>query len=198
MKVHIATSRPIGELCIAWAKDHLPKGVELSSMEECDVFISVMYDKLIDEAYINSRKACYNIHPGILPEYRGSGAYSWAIINGEVESGITLHIIDVSIDHGPIIAIVRFAIGKEDTAQTLFMKAEDAMFGLFKRSFATLAQENPVIYSQPQEEATAHTYYRKELHDVRDMTRYVRAFTFEGKPNAFYTNRKGDIVELEY
>ena len=92
-KVHIATSRPeeIGNRCRTYASHNLPNGFELTDVPaECDVFISVLYDTLITEEFIAARRA-YNFHPGILPDFRGAGAFSWALLNKEKETGITLH-----------------------------------------------------------------------------------------------------------
>lgn len=185
-KIHVATSRTIGQKCIKWLKS---QGVELSSMEECDVFISVLYDKLIPEDYIKSRR-CYNFHPGILPWYRGSGAYSWAIINGEFETGVTLHEIDKDIDHGDVIEIERFHISAKDTAETLFTKAEKVIFSMFKEWFVSLVNGN---YESTQQ-IGGHVYLRKDLEKQKDLTRFIRAFTFTGKDNAFYIKGKKKIT----
>ena len=88
-------------------------------MDECEVFISVLYDKILPASFLEGRR-CYNFHPGILPQYRGAGAFSWAILNGEKETGITLHEIDGDIDHGPIINISRFPVLPYDTASKLY------------------------------------------------------------------------------
>ena len=92
MKVHIATSRPIGMKCALWYSNSAPiwRGYT-EKVKLADVVVSVLYDQLFTEEFIKSKKAVYNFHPGILPEYRGAGLYSWAIINGEKEFGITLH-----------------------------------------------------------------------------------------------------------
>jgi methionyl-tRNA formyltransferase len=190
MKLSIITSRPIGEKCKEWA---ISQGYKLYAIEDCDVLISIMYDKLIPEDFIKSHK-CYNFHPGVLPWYRGAGAYSWAIINGEFETGVTLHEIDKDIDHGNVISIERFPISKKDTAETLFRKAEETIFELFKYSLSILATKD--IITTIQEEGKI--YYRKDLEKAKDLTRYVRAFTFEGKDNCFYYNSKGEKIELKW
>lgn len=187
LKIHLATSRAIGEKCKAWAKE---QGYKLVGMDECDVFISVMYDKIIPEEFIKEHR-CYNFHPGVLPWYRGAGAYSWAIINGEFETGVTLHEIDKDIDHGDVIAIGRFPITKEDTAETLFRKAENEIFEMFTDGLETLCG---LPFSNPQEEGKI--YYRKDLEKAKDLTKYVRAFTFEGKDNCYYYNSRGGKIEL--
>lgn len=189
-KLHIATSRPIGEKCKEWI---LGQGIELFPIEECDIFISVMYDKIIPESFIASRP-CYNFHPGVLPWYRGAGAYSWAIINGEFETGVTLHKIDKDIDHGDVLEIRRFPIDRCDTAETLFAKAEITIFEMFK-SFLQNGLESSMVQTIQQD---GRIYYRKDLEKARDITHFVRAFTFTGKENAFFINRKGEKIELKY
>lgn len=184
-KTHIATSRPIGKKCIDWLKE---KGYKSYPVEDCDVFISVMYDKIIPEEYIKTHK-CFNFHPGILPWYRGAGAYSWAIINGEFETGVTLHEIDKDIDHGDVIEIRRFPIKKEDTAETLFRKAEETIFEMFKDWVGSF----PTNY-EPIQQESGRIYYRKDLEKAKDLTKFVRAFTFEGKEDAFYINSQGEKI----
>lgn len=188
LKIHLATSRAIGEKCKAWAKE---QGYKLVGIDECDVFISVMYDKIIPEEFIKEHR-CYNFHPGVLPWYRGAGAYSWAIINGEFETGVTLHRIDKDIDHGEVISIHRFPITKEDTAEMLFRKAENEIFLMFMVFLPVLVSGE--VISMQQEEG--RIYYRKDLDKAKDLTRYVRAFTFEGKDNCYYYNSRGEKIEL--
>lgn len=185
--MHIATSRKIGERCREWAATYY----HMQPMDDCDIFISVLYDKIIPEEYIKSRP-CFNFHPGILPWYRGAGAYSWAIINGEFETGVTLHEIDKDIDHGPVIDIRRFPILTDDTAETLFHKAEDLIFIMFKAWLHRLVGGH--YKAHPQQEG--RTYYRKDLERARDLTRYRRAFQFEGKPHAFYLS-DGKMIYLD-
>lgn len=191
-KLHVATSRPIGERCIAWAK---ASGFQLVAAEQCDVFVSVMFDRLVSEQFLSNRKA-YNFHPGILPEYRGSGAYSWAIINGERETGVTLHEIDRDIDHGPIVEIRRFQVKPSDTAGSLFRQAENVMFLMFKRWLPEIAVSDPSAV--PQDESRSGIYYRKDLEGAKDITRLVRAFDFPGKEPLYFISRKGDKVPVIY
>lgn len=192
MTIHVATSRQIGERCIEWAKQ---QGYELVPMQECDVFVSVMYDKLVHREFMAGRR-CYNFHPGVLPEYRGAGAYSWVIINGERETGVTLHEIDEDIDHGAIIDVQRFPVLAEDTAGSLFRQAEATMFRMFQEWLPKLIVGE--VKAEPQIEAYAGIYYRKELERAKNLTRVVRAFTFEGKESAYFINSKGEKVYLQY
>lgn len=191
-KIHIATSREIGQKCIEWVES---QGVKLVGMEECDIFISILYDKLVTEEFIKSKQACYNFHPGYLPDYRGAGAYSWVIINGESSTGVTLHMIDKDIDHGVILDRKVFPIREDDTAESLFHQAEKVIFEMFK-GWWTRRNNGEAENIQPN--IGGHIYLRKDLEKAKDLTRFVRAFTFGGKEDAYYYNYKGEKRYLPY
>ncbi|MDN5344357.1 MAG: methionyl-tRNA formyltransferase [Clostridia bacterium] len=61
-----------------------------------------------------------NYHPSLLPAYRGGSAMNWAIINGETETGVTIHQIDAGVDTGPIILQERVPISPDDTVKSLY------------------------------------------------------------------------------
>ena len=197
MKIYITDTTEIGKKCAGWAKGNLPAGVEMAErMEDSEIFFSVFYNKLISEEFIAGRKKCFNFHGGVLPEYRGSGTLNWAIINCEKETAVTLHEIDAKIDHGPVIDIRRFPIRENDTANTVYKKMEDLIFEMFKDWFVRLIALD--YTATPQDHSKARLYSRKDLQEAKDLTRFVRAFTFEGKENAFYVNSKGEKKILEY
>ena len=60
-----------------------------------------------------------NIHPSLLPQFRGPEPVYWAIAEGAVETGVTLHKAVPKVDAGPILAQARLRIGPEDNAGTL-------------------------------------------------------------------------------
>lgn len=78
------------------------------------------------------RVGCLNRHAALLPKYRGRLAPFWAYLNGEKESGLSIHFIDEKLDNGPILVQKRVPIKRWDTVDTLldriFLKvAPDAM-----------------------------------------------------------------------
>ena len=54
-----------------------------------------------------------NLHPSLLPKYRGRASINWAIINQETELGLTAHFIDAGVDSGDIIEQIRFEIDSD-------------------------------------------------------------------------------------
>ena len=195
-KVHIATSRDIGEKCIKYAKEHMPEGYELcKDMQDSDVLICVMYDTILKEEFINKRR-CYNFHAGLLPEYRGVGIFSWAILNGETETGITLHELDAGLDTGPIISCKKFPITTTSTAHALYQEGMDALFVLFKQYFRKIVVGN--YQSKRAEKKPNSLYTRKMLEEMRDITRLIRALDFPGKEGLYYYNENGDRTIIKH
>ena len=61
-----------------------------------------------------------NYHPSLLPRYRGGSAINWAVINGEQETGVTIHFIDEGVDTGPIILQEKVAVTDDDTVKSIY------------------------------------------------------------------------------
>lgn len=194
-KVYIASSREIGKKCLKYAEFNMPNGFTLCNiMEDCDIFISVMYDTLLKESFLKNRK-CYNFHPGILPYYRGSGSFSWSIINEEKTTGITLHEIDKDIDTGPIICVKDFPIKENDTAYDLFSKGMDCIYELFVENFKAILTGD--YYPQKFPKIKSSLYTRKRMDDLKDITKLVRALTFPNKEGIYYYTSDGRKIYLE-
>jgi len=61
-----------------------------------------------------------NVHPSMLPKYRGGNPYSRVLMNGEVETGVTIHFMDEGFDTGDIIVQKPYSIHSKATMGTLF------------------------------------------------------------------------------
>lgn len=85
------------------------------------VGIAAYYAKLIPKDILNHPKLGFlNLHPSLLPKYRGASPAEYAILNGEKETGLTIIKMDEKFDHGPIIAQFKEEIREDDTAETLY------------------------------------------------------------------------------
>ena len=73
-----------------------------------------------------------NIHPSLLPKYRGRAAINWAVINGENEFGLTAHYIDEGVDTGDIIEQFRIPIGDYDYISDLLERSYPLYYDLTK------------------------------------------------------------------
>jgi len=85
-----------------------------------DVGIVAAYGKIIPAEIINLFPfGILNIHPSLLPKYRGPTPIQTTILNGEKETGVTIIKIDEEVDHGNIISNSQFLVSNEDTYKTL-------------------------------------------------------------------------------
>ncbi|WP_026423032.1 methionyl-tRNA formyltransferase [Actinokineospora inagensis] len=73
-------------------------------------------------------KGTLNVHDALLPAYAGFSPLIWALINGEEEVGVTAHMMDETLDAGPIVEQRAVPVGPRDTSADLFEKTL-ALFG---------------------------------------------------------------------
>lgn len=88
-----------------------------------DLAVSAYFNKILKQLVINVPKhGVVNIHPGLLPGYRGVMSYFWVLKNKEQQAGVSLHWIDAGIDTGDVIASKAFRIGGNTTQQKILVK----------------------------------------------------------------------------
>lgn len=84
----------------------VPEGITLA-----DLFVVAAYGKILPEALLRiPRLGAINVHPSLLPHWRGASPIQATILAGETETGVTLIAMDAKMDHGPIIANEKFEI----------------------------------------------------------------------------------------
>jgi len=98
------------------------------------------------------RLGAINLHPAMLPRYRGPAAIEWALRNGEAELGFTAHRLAPDFDTGPILAQARIPIDDEDDIDSLVSKFGPVLPGLLGQVLERVARGDP---GEPQDEAEA-------------------------------------------
>ena len=84
------------------------------------------YGKIIPPAVLAlPRLGCVNLHPSLLPKYRGPSPIPWAIAEGDKETGVSVMLIDSGMDTGPLLAQKIFQIEKMETVESLVRKIHD-------------------------------------------------------------------------
>ena len=85
-----------------------------------DVVAVVAYGRILPQRVLDiPTKGCVNIHASILPEYRGSAPYQWAVLDGKKETGVTAQHMVREMDAGDIIDVAKTPIGENETAGEL-------------------------------------------------------------------------------
>jgi formyltetrahydrofolate-dependent phosphoribosylglycinamide formyltransferase len=81
-----------------------------------------------------------NIHPSMLPAFPGKNAYEDAFASGATESGITVHLVDEEVDHGPILAQRAFPRQADDTLETFKARGLAVEHELFPQVLQNIAE----------------------------------------------------------
>lgn len=103
--------------------DELDEAQLIEKIRELDVDAAVVcsFNYKIPKVLLEAtRDGFINVHPSLLPKYRGGNPYSRVIMNGETETGVTIHFMDEHFDTGDIIAQKSYHIHSKATMGTIF------------------------------------------------------------------------------
>ncbi|PCH93085.1 MAG: peptide synthetase, partial [Rhodobacteraceae bacterium] len=100
-------------------------------------------------------KGAINFHDGLLPDYAGLNTPAWALINQEIQHGISWHMIEGGVDEGDILAQSSFDITPHDTSLTLNTKCFEAALD----SFPNLLEQIATNGLQRQTQSLPHRHY---------------------------------------
>ena len=135
-----------------------------------------------------------NVHPSLLPKYRGAAPIQWAIINGETETGVTIFQLSPRVDAGDILIQQKVAIGDDETAGELYERLKVKGAELLIRAIDGMADGSAIPVPQTDEGVSRAPKLEKEdgeidwskgAGDIRNLIRGTNPF-----PGAF--TRWGD------
>lgn len=109
-----------------------------------DCIASIYYRHIIKQAVIG---ACdgriFNLHPSLLPAYRGCSSLTWAMVNQQSEAGFTYHYIDEGCDTGNILLQQKMEIMPFDTQATLYLRVSTQAMEYFDEVLDLVAHKEP-------------------------------------------------------
>ncbi|RJQ50009.1 MAG: methionyl-tRNA formyltransferase [Nitrospiraceae bacterium] len=164
-----------------------------------DSIVVVAYGQILPPEIIQLPKfGCINIHASLLPKYRGAAPINWAIVNGEIKTGVTTMLMDEGMDTGPVLLQRETEIKPDDTAGTLSQRLSETGAELLIETLERI--EDGTVQPEPQTgEATyapilkkndGHIQWRKSSREISDL---VRGMT--PRPGAF-TYLKGERIKI--
>lgn len=178
-----------------------PLWVERIRELQPDIIFSFYYRNMLsDEILSLAPQGGFNLHGSLLPRYRGRAPINWALVNGESETGATLHKMVKRPDAGDIVGQYKVAISEQDTALTLHKKVLEAAQVVLREQLPKL--QNGTASLTAQNEADASYFGRRTAADgeiqwhksAREINNLVRAVT-EPYPGAFsYLGQRQMIV----
>jgi methionyl-tRNA formyltransferase len=170
----------------------------LFASHNADLAVVVAYGRILPaEFLIAPKRGCLNVHFSLLPLYRGAAPVNWAIINGEVKTGVTTMFIEEELDSGPILLQRETQIGEEETAPELMGRLAETGADLLGQTLNQLDEITP--RPQRDRDASLAPMLRKEdgvidwSKDAFTIERMIRGL--QPWPNA-YTKYKGHRLIL--
>ncbi|MDD5483777.1 MAG: bifunctional UDP-4-amino-4-deoxy-L-arabinose formyltransferase/UDP-glucuronic acid oxidase ArnA [Kiritimatiellae bacterium] len=160
-----------------------------------DVIFSFYYRQMVKQPILDiPPRGCFNLHGSLLPKYRGRCPVNWVLINGEKETGVTLHYMTPRPDDGDIVSQARVKIDGNDTARTLFGKMTLAAVKLLDEALPLISAGKAMRKKQNNSLATyfggrrpedGEIDWSKDADQISNLVRavtkpYPGAFTFSG------------------
>ncbi len=161
----ILTSSPVK---LTAKKYHIPvyyhmNDIPLSLFSTIDLCIVYSYGQIIPAQFLNvPRLGFWNIHPSLLPKYRGPSPIAYPLFLGDTDTGVTLMKMDEKIDHGDIIAQEKVPIAHSDKRADLEIKLTDIGYELMKKTIVQLTSTK-----------LTHFHLKRQSHDSATSTRLL-------------------------
>ncbi len=98
--------------------------------------------RILSPAFVKHYKdRILNIHPALLPSFRGMDAFQQALDHGVKWTGTTIHIVDEDVDHGPIVLQVPVPVRDDDTHDSLKARIQKAEYKAYPKAIKKFLEE---------------------------------------------------------
>ena len=163
-----------------------------SDLGNYPVFIVASYGKLIPaEVLALPQYGTLNIHPSLLPQYRGPSPIQTAILNGDTETGVSILLLDEQMDHGPIVQAKNYQLKAKS-----FREARDDLAELGAKLIAEILPDYLAGKIQPTDQNQALASFTKKikkedgeikLTDPADLN-YRKFLAYQPWPGTYFFN----------
>ncbi len=159
--------------------NHIDRLPTLLRSLEPDVIFTAGFPWRLPPALLElPRLGCINAHPALLPKYRGPDPLFWQLMNGEKQTGLTIHRMDADFDTGPILVQRAVDIAEDDDIDSIFAKLLPLGMPMLPLALASVARGDPGI-PQPAEgsyapiptEADRHLDWNRSATELRNQVR---------------------------
>ena len=117
-----------------------------------DVVAVVAYGRILPQRVLDiPAKGCVNIHASLLPQYRGSAPYQWAVLDGRKETGVSAQYMAAQMDAGDVIGVAKTPIDPDETAGELLDRLAVLGAGLLSDTLGKIKAGTAV--AEPQDES---------------------------------------------
>lgn len=194
--------------------EKLKEAVEEVLAYEPDLILTCAYGQIVPESILNApRYGCLNIHPSLLPKYRGGAPIHHAIWNGDKETGVCLMEMVKRMDAGKVYACIPLAIGPDETTEELTVRLKKESENLIRTYLPQYLagklpgveqDEEKVVIARNISKEEEQVSFRKESLDeaynhIRAMIDWPISYgMIDGKRIKFFrVRKKTDIVNRQ-
>lgn len=177
-----------------------PEFVQVLKDLEPDVIVVAAFGQILSKEILDiPRLGCVNIHASLLPKYRGASPIQYAVIDGEMVSGITTMMMAEGIDTGDILDQETIALDPKETGGSLHEKLSAVGAKLILKTLKKLEDGSAVRRVQDEDKATHVGMIKKSMGDIDwsmdavSIERLIRGLN--PWPSA-YTNWGGRVLKL--
>jgi phosphoribosylglycinamide formyltransferase 1 len=109
-----------------------------------ELIVLTGYLRILSSQFVEHyRDRILNIHPALLPSFRGMNAFKQALDYGATWTGTTVHLVDEEVDHGPIIYQVPVRVRDDDTYESLKARVQKAEFRAYPKAIKMFIEGRP-------------------------------------------------------
>ena len=152
---------------------------EIRKMEP-DLVCVVSYGVILPKSFLEIPKyGCINVHPSLLPKYRGSAPIQWAVLNGDEKTGVTIMYLNEQMDAGDIIVQKEVEIGENETTGELWERLGslgadlllESVNNVSKGTVKRIPQEGEVTFAPMLTKEMARIDWSKSTNEIKNLVR---------------------------
>ena len=167
-----------------------------------DLFIVAAYGKIIPSIILDIPKyGALNVHPSLLPCWRGPSPIQYSILVGDKKTGITIMLMDEEIDHGDIVSSIEYLVSSTETAEALSSRLADIGADLLIETIPKWINGKIESKEQDHKKATYSKIITKEdgridwNKSAEEIERQIRAFTPWPGSYTFWGDKRINIIK---
>ncbi len=153
------------------------------SLQDYELFVIASYGKILPKELLKiPEHGSVNVHPSLLPRWRGASPIQYTILSGDTETGVTIMLMDELVDHGPILGSSKLAVSPAATTPILTKELSHVGSELLLRVIPGWLDGKIIPEAQNERDVTTTKILKKEDGHVaweksaQEIERMVRAF----------------------
>jgi methionyl-tRNA formyltransferase len=177
-----------------------PNSVNILKKYAADLFVVVEFGQILKREVLRiPKKFCVNLHASILPKYRGASPINWAVMNGDLRTGVTTIKMAEKMDSGDMILQEEIDIRSTDTSETLREKLSEMGAEALLKTIELIGSEKAVFKKQDEKDITYAPKLKKE-DGLIDWSRSAKEINDKVRglipwPSA-YTHREKKLIKI--